>query len=135
MIVLEARTMSVAIDRPWRDVYEMVWRPETFPRWASGLSQSSLERDGDGWRAEGPGGAVRIRFTDHNPFGVTDHFVDVGSGPEIYVPMRVVANGGGAEVALTLFRQPGMSDAKFLADIESVQRDLRALRALVENTV
>jgi hypothetical protein len=67
-----------------------------------------------------------------NPFGVMDHFVDVGSGPEIYVPLRVVANGNGAEVLLTIFRQPGMSDAKFLADMEWVQRDLRALRALVE---
>ena len=130
--MLEARTLSVSIDRPWSDVYEMVWRPEMFPRWASGLSQSSLERHGDAWRAEGPDGAVGIRFTDHNPFGVMDHFVDVGSGPEVYVPLRVVANGNGAEVLLTVFRQPGMSDAKFLADMEWVQRDLRALRALVE---
>jgi len=129
--VLEALTLGISIGRPWRDVYDAIWRPEDFPRWASGLSTSSLEKDGDAWRAAGPEGTVRIRFTDHNPFGVMDHYVDTGDGPEVYVPMRVIANGDGAEVLLTLFRQPGMSDAKLAADAEWVRRDLLALRALL----
>jgi hypothetical protein len=128
--VLEARTVSVSIDQPWRDLYESIWRPECFPGWASGLSGSSIEQDGEAWKAEGPEGPVRIRFTGHNPFGVMDHHVDGGRGPEIHVPMRVVPNAGGAEVLVTVFRQPGMSDAKFEADIEWVRRDLLALRAM-----
>ena len=129
--MLEALTLGISIGRPWQQVYDAIWRPEDFPRWASGLSASSLEKDGDGWRAAGPEGTVRIRFTDHNPFGVMDHYVDTGDGPEVYVPMRVIANGDGAEVLLTLFRQPGMSDAKLAADAEWVRRDLLALRALL----
>lgn len=129
--MLEAQTVSVSIGQPWRDLYEAIWRPECFPKWASGLSGSSLEKDGETWRTEGPDGPVRIRFTNHNPFGIMDHYVDAGSGPEIYVPLRVIPNAGGAEVLLTLFRQPGMSDAKFLADVEWVRRDLLALRATV----
>jgi len=128
--MLEARTISISIGRPWRELYEAIWRPEIFPKWASGLSASSLEQDGEWWKAEGPDGPIRIRFTGHNPFGIMDHHVDPGSGSVIYVPMRVVANGDGAEVLLTLFRQPGMSEAQFLADAEWVQRDLLALRAL-----
>jgi len=122
--------MSISVDRPWRELYDAIWRPEIFPKWASGLSQSSIERDGDWWNAKGPDGRIRIRFTDHNLYGVMDHYVDVGSGSVIYVPMRVIPNGTGAEVLLTLFRQPGMSDAKFLADAEWVQCDLLALRSL-----
>jgi hypothetical protein len=129
--VLEALTLGISIGRPWQQVYDAIWRPEDFPRWASGLSTSSLEKDGDSWRAAGPEGTVRIRFTDHNPFGVMDHYVDTGDGPEVYVPMRVIANGDGAEILLTLFRQPGMSDAKLAADAEWVRRDLLALRALL----
>jgi hypothetical protein len=129
--VLESRTISIAIDRPWRDVYEAVWRPETFPKWASGLSRSSLEQDGEVWKAQGPEGTVRIRFTDHNPFGVMDHYVDTAGGPLIYVPLRIISNADGAEALLTLFRQPEMSDEKFLADAEWVKRDLLALKALV----
>ncbi len=128
----EARTVSVSIDRSWLDLYEAIWHPEYFPAWASGLSKSSLKKDGDRWKAEGPEGEIRLRFTDRNLFGVMDHYVDIRSGPEIYVPLRIIPNGDGAEVLLTLFRQPEMTDAKFLADIEWVQRDLLALKALAE---
>jgi hypothetical protein len=44
--------------------------------------------------------------------------------------MRIIRNGDGAEVQLTLFRQPDMSDAAFAADAQWVTRDLQALRAL-----
>ena len=129
--MLEAKTTSISIPVPWRDLYEAIWRPESFPTWASGLSRSSLERDGDGWTAQGPEGPIRIRFTDHNPFGVMDHYVHTGNGPEIYVPMRVIPNVEGAEVMLTVFRQPGWPDEKFSADVAWVGRDLLALKALV----
>jgi hypothetical protein len=127
----QARTVSVSIARPWEEVYEAIWRPEDFPKWASGLSASPLVRDGDWWSATGPEGPVRIRFTGRNAFGVMDHRVDPGTGPEVHVPMRVVPNGGGAEVLVTLFRRPGMSDEAFAADAEWVLRDLLALKALL----
>lgn len=126
-----SRTISISIARNWNEVYEAVWRPEDFPKWASGLSGSSFFRDGAVWKAEGPEGLVRIRFTGHNAFGIMDHYVNAGNGTEIYVPLRIVPNGQGAEVLLTLFRQPGMSDTKFAADAEWVERDLLALKALV----
>ena len=129
--MLEARTVSVSIARPWEEVYEAAWRPEDFPKWASGLSASPLVRDGDRWTAAGPEGPVRIRFTGRNAFGVMDQHVDLGVGPEVQVPMRVVPNGAGAEVLVTLFRRPGMSDAAFAADAAWVQRDLLALKGLL----
>ena len=127
----EARTVSVSIARPWEEVYEAIWQPEDFPQWASGLSASPLVQDGDRWSAAGPEGPVRIRFTGRNAFGVMDHRVDLGTGPEVYVLMRVVPNGAGAEVLVTVFRRPGMSDEAFAADATWVMRDLLALRALL----
>ncbi len=129
--MLESRTISISINRNWNEIYEAVWRPKDFPKWASGLSKSSLSRDGDGWMAEGPEGSIRIVFTDHNAFGIMDHYVTLGDGSVIYVPMRIIPNGDGAEVLLTLFRQPSTSDAKFMADAEWIERDLLALKTLV----
>ena len=63
--------------------------------------------------AEGPTGTIRIRFTDHNPFGVMDHYVDTGDGPEVYVPLRVIANANGTETLLTLFRQQACPSSNF----------------------
>jgi hypothetical protein len=128
--MLEAKTISVSINRDWRDVYDAIWRPEVFPRWASGLATSALEDCGDHWKGHGPDASVSIRFTGHNAFGVMDHTVQLDSGEEIHVPLRVFQNGAGAEVALTLFRQPGMSAEKFEADIAWVRRDLAALCTL-----
>jgi hypothetical protein len=132
-IMLEAKTISVSINRSRDDLYEAIWRPEQFPKWASGLSKSALAKDGGEWKAEGPEGPIRIRFTGHNAFGVMDHWVDIGDGRVVYVPLRVIENGKGAEVLLTLFRQPGMSDAKFAEDEEWIARDLSALKALAES--
>ena len=61
-----------------------------------------------------------------------DHWVDTGTGPAIHVPLRVVENGEGAEVILTLYRQPDMDEERFSADIKLVNRDLRALKNLIE---
>ena len=107
--MLEAQTVSVSIARPWEEVYEAIWRPQDFARWASGLSKSSLEKDGDAWKAQGPDGPIRVRFTDHNAFGIMDHIVDLGGGREVHVPMRIIANEDGAEALLTVLRQPEMS--------------------------
>lgn len=128
----EATTISISVRRPAQALYEEIWRPEAFPKWASGLSSSSLERDGDAWKAQGPEGPIRIRFSAHNAFGVMDHWVELGDGREVYVPLRVIANGDGAEVLLTLFRQPGMSDADFARDAAWVRRDLQALKSMIE---
>ena len=127
--MLDVLTITVSIDRDWQDLYNAIWRPEAFPSWASGLANSTLEECGDHWKAHGPEGSVSIRFTTHNQFGVMDHYVCLSSGDEIYVPLRVFQNGAGAEVAFTLFRQPGMSASKFEADAAWVRHDLAALSA------
>jgi len=127
----EARTVSVTIDRPWREVYELASIPLNFQRWASGLG-GSLKREGDLWSAQGPDGPVRIRFSERNDFGVLDHWVMTEDGGELYIPLRVVANGDGAEVMLTIFRAPGKTDDEMAADEDWVRRDLHALKALLE---
>ncbi|WP_306805920.1 SRPBCC family protein [Caballeronia sp. BR00000012568055] len=130
-MTMQALTLSVSINRNWKDLYDAIWRPEAFQKWASGMAESTLEPDGDQWKARGPAGDVTIRFTAYNDFGVMDHTVRLASGDksgdEIHVPLRVFANGDGAEVTLTLFRQPGMSDDQFAADADWVRRDLATL--------
>ncbi len=126
--MLPSRTYSISIDRKWRGLYEAIWRPEVFPKWASGLSESDLRKEDGKWLADGPEGAITIRFTPHNDYGVMDHWVDTGEGKEVHVPLRVIQNGEGSEVMLTLFRQPGMDDEMFARDAKWINRDLRALK-------
>jgi hypothetical protein len=49
------------------------------------------------------------------------------------MPLRVVANGEGAEVGMTLYRPPTLyDDAAFDRDAAAVARDLAKLKALLE---
>ncbi len=130
--MLPAIVLSVTIARPWREVYEAFWRPETFPRWASGLSEFALREDCGSWVGEGPDGGIRVFFTAHNDLGVMDHRVIPDGGEPVNVPLRVIANGEGAEVQLTLFRQPGMDDEAFARDRRWIRKDLATLKALAE---
>jgi hypothetical protein len=131
MDMYDVNHFSVSIARDWREVYEFAANPEHLPRWASGLG-ATLEQIAGEWVAEGPAGRATVRFAERNPFGVLDQFVSLASGQEIYVPLRVIANGPGSEVIFTLFRLPGVSDEQFAADAAWIQRDLETLKRLLE---
>lgn len=129
---MECRTASISIPRPADAVYAFLADPANFPKWSAFLQ--TIRADGDTWLATTPAGTVRIRFTPFNAFRVLDHDVTPESGPTVHVPLRVLPNDGGSEVVFTVFRQPGMTDEQFEADLALVQADLRALQAYLERT-
>lgn len=128
---MEVRHVSVSVDRPPEVVYAFAADIENLPRWATGLGQTMRHVDGE-WIAEGPLGQVTVRFAERNAFGVLDHDVVLESGATVHNPLRVVPNGAGSEVVFTLFRQPGASAEAFAKDAQAVERDLRTLKALLE---
>lgn len=129
--IFEARNLSVSINRRPREVYDFASVPENFPKWATGLGKS-LRKMNNEWVAETPQGSMKVRFTERNDFGVLDHYVIPKPGMELYIPMRIIANGTGSELIFTLFRPPGMPDEKYAEDAEWVMQDLNALKKLLE---
>ena len=123
---MQARTVSVTINRPAAGVYDYLADATNFPRWSQFLT--SMRPDGADWIAGTPEGDVRIRFAERNQFGIVDHHVTVPTGAVVYVPFRVVANGQDAEVLFTIFRLADMTDERFEADVAMVQKDLGNLR-------
>ena len=131
MTTYTSRIIHVSIDRDWREVYDFASIPENFQRWAAGLGRR-FERSGEEWTAVDPDGRlIRIRFSQPNEFGVLDHVVSA-EGAETHNAVRVVPNGTGGEVMFTLLRGPDVTDEAFAADAAAVQRDLHALKALLE---
>lgn len=125
-----ALTFSVFIAKPYAEVYGFLSQPENLPQWAQGLGQG-IEKCGDAWQVHTPSGVVSMTFADENAYGVLDHTVHLPDGHQVYVPMRVVTHGAGSEVMLTLFRQPGMSDADYARDARAIQQDLQRLQTLL----
>ncbi|MEO7385822.1 MAG: SRPBCC family protein [Gammaproteobacteria bacterium] len=128
----ETRCLSITIDCPQAKAYTWLSVPENFPHWAAGLA-TSLRQEGGQWIAKSPLGAMKIKFSPSNELGVLDHWVYPEAGGEIYVPLRVVPNGNGSELMLTLFRQPDMTDERFAADAALVLKDLKFARKILEH--
>lgn len=125
------RVLTTTINIPFAQAYEFGHKPENFPKWAAGLS-SSLEKTAEGWVADTPQGRAKVRFSPRNDYGVLDHWVGMPGAPEVYIPLRMLANGEGTEVELVLFRQPQMSDADFARDAGMVEKDLASLKKVLE---
>jgi hypothetical protein len=129
---LPSQTLSVTIDRDWREVYDYASKPLNLRHWAAGLG-ADFHAAGDEWVFRDPGGhPVRLRFTAQNPYGVLDHDVFPPGADPVHVAMRVMPNGDGAEVTFLLLRTPAQSDADYARDAAAVQRDLDSLKTLLE---
>lgn len=131
METFEAKNISISISRPSNEVYEFVSNPMNLPKWATGLSDSIQNVNGE-WIADSPMGKVKIKFAESNKFGVVDHDVTLDSGITFHNPMRVLPNKNGCEVIFTLFRQADMTEEKFTTDADLVKRDLEKLKATLE---
>lgn len=83
--MLTSHNLSISINRNANDVYDFVSAPDNLRLWASGLGKSLNKVNGE-WIAETQQGPVRIRFSARNEFGILDHWVSTGPGPEIYIP-------------------------------------------------
>lgn len=132
MATRASRVLSVRIEQPRDTVYEFLADPTNFPYWASGLCSSIEPLEGDLWLAQTPQGPLRVRFTPRNAFGVLDHDVLPEQAPAIHIPLRLIANAEGCELQLTLLRQSQMDDATFERDAQWVERDLQAIKVLLE---
>ncbi len=126
-----SQTISVFIDRTPEEVYTFAAKPEHVPQWAPGLGTSIEQVNGE-WVAQTPDGPVTVRITEPNAFGIMDHTVRIASGKEVLNPMRVVPYGKGAVVFFIVFRQPEMTDEEFAQDAAAIERDLQALKRLLE---
>ena len=129
--MLPSQTLTLTVPRNWLDLYETIWQPTCFAKWVSDLKGATLVQEGQYWRAKRGENSLKLRFTPHNPFGVMDYWTDNGSGKERYMPMRVIANGQGAELVAVLYCQPFTSDAHFVQEVAALRADMERLLYLL----
>lgn len=128
---MRSRHVSTVIAATPDDVYAFAAEPENLPKWAAGLAEAEVKRDGDLLVVESPMGQVTVKFVPPNDFGVLDHDVTLPTGAVVTNPLRVLAHPEGSEVVFTL-RQLGMNDEDFERDAAMVMADLARLKGILE---
>jgi Polyketide cyclase / dehydrase and lipid transport len=123
--------VSTVIRRSAAEVYAYAADLDNLPRWAGGLTESAVVREGDALVTDSPMGRIRLTFAPPNDFGVLDHDVTLASGQTTHNPLRVLAHPDGAEVVFTI-RQLAMTDDELARDAALVQADLERLRTILE---
>jgi hypothetical protein len=124
-----SRTVTVAIDRPLQRVYEFLADPANLTRWTQIPAREWQQVSNHVWQV----GGTRIRFTPSNRFGILDVAIESAQFGAQALPARVYANGGGCEVAITLFQQEGMSTELFSSECAWIEADLQVLKTYLES--
>lgn len=128
----KSKHLSIVINRASSAVYEYAADPANLPRWAGGLTSTTVEQVDGQWVADSPMGRVTITFAAQNDFGVLDHVVTLPSGESVYNPLRVIPYEDASEVVFTLRQRPEMTNDEFTRDAESVRTDLGSLKRVLE---
>ena len=130
----EIKVVSETVEAPAQEVYDFARRRENLHRWASGLASADIEQEGDYWVvADSPMGRIKIRMAPLNEFGVLDHDVTTPDGTTTHNAFRVTPVDEGCALTFVVLRAAGASDEAFEQDAAHVLKDLRALKALVED--
>src|SRR5579883_2339289 len=127
-----AITKQVSIDRDVSSVFAFVANLANWPRFAIVNVKSVSKRPGeDWWDMITPRGAARLRIRPVASLGILDHdFVDPQASWT--VPARVVPNGAEAELSMTLFQPPGLTDEECDAQMKLMDVELVRLEEILE---
>lgn len=128
-----SRTISLAIQRPYHEVYPFLAEPANLARWTSGVLHAPLRHeDGADWSARYEDRSVRLHFTPINAFGVLDLTILDETGRQRIYRARAFPNGAGTELCCTIFQSEDESDLQFGSDAEWLRTDLAVLKSYLE---
>jgi hypothetical protein len=125
-----ASTRSIAIDAPPAAVLDVIGDGARLPEWAPGFAPA-VRPDGDLWVIDTGDSELKVRLRVDRESGTVDILRAVDERVGAF--SRVVPNGEGSEFLFTLLFDEGTDQAAIDAQMEIVDAELAAVRALVES--
>lgn len=126
------KTIAVSINCPVEAVYEFLADPLNLPTWLADIGPSIQHVRDNEWVVDAPAGRFTFRFSPRNSFGILDFVVFREGEPEIPMRVRVVANGDGTDLMLTVYQKPETDDAIHASEVEWIRADVATLKTLLE---
>ena len=128
-----SRTISLTINAPCAEVYDLLATPANLSRWTGVAYQAPLERVEDNvWRSHYEGQVVTLTFTPRNPHGIVDLQVTGRGAADRCYRTRVFANGKGTELCCTVLQREDETDEQFESECEWLRTDLQVLKSFLE---
>ena len=122
---------STDIQAPPEKVYEFLVDPMNWPQYAV-VNLCSVSPGRDGWfKAVTKFGEGELKVNGVKELGLFDHvWKDPQATWQVY--SRVVPNGEGSTVMMTLFQPPAMSDPQFDHSMEEMNIEMARLKEILE---
>ena len=128
--MMRADTRTITINnKSQKEVFEYLLQVEKWPEWS--VFAPSVTKDGNLWIVHTPQGDIKLRPAFNAELALLDHYLLVGDN-EIFIPNRVVPNGSGAEVIITIFQAPNLTEDKYQEQIGWVEKELQNLKKSLE---
>jgi hypothetical protein len=121
----------VDIRAPYEKVYEFISNPLNWPKYAI-VNLRSVETGRNGWfKTVTKFGEGELKMSAVKELGIIDH---TWKDPQASwtVPARVVRNGGGTTVMMTIFQPPVMTDAQFDSAMREMDIEMAKLKEVLE---
>lgn len=122
---------SIDIQAPPEKVYAFLVNPMNWPQYAV-VNLRSVSPGQNGWfKAVTKFGEGELKVDGVKELGVFDHvWKDPQATWKVY--SRVVPNGEGSTVMMTLFKPPAMSDQQFDHSMEEMDIEMAKLKEILE---
>jgi hypothetical protein len=126
---MRSETVTAVLDAPRDEVFDYFSKIENLPDWATEFARELKWKDGEPVVVNGLGEFV-FRIAADPDTGVIDMLSGPSADELALFPTRVVAlPGGRSAFTFTMFQAPGMPDALFESQHDSLVREFDNIRA------
>ncbi|MEW6056578.1 MAG: SRPBCC family protein [Bdellovibrionota bacterium] len=130
--ISRSKIKTVDIQAPVEKVFAFLADPMNWPRYAVVNLRSVTPGKNDWYKAVTKFGEGELKITPIKEFGLLDHiWKDPQATWTVY--SRVVPNGDGATVSMTLFQPPIMNDAQFDQAMLEMDIEMAKLKEILEH--
>jgi hypothetical protein len=126
---MNSRTVTTVLNAPRSEVFAYMASIENLPEWATEFARE-LRRDADGYTVINNLGEFRFEIAADEETGVIDMLSGPNAEEMAIFPTRAVSlPDGRTAYTFTMFQAPGMPDALFESQYQSLRREFANIEA------
>jgi RNA recognition motif-containing protein len=130
---LRSKTIAASVTWDPQTAFDWIADPQNLPRWHSSFCRS-LGVENDALVVQSPRGPVGVRFITDDRARILD-FIMRCRTVDLAASFRVLPNGEGAEIVVTLVQPRGFPDHFFQEQVRWMENGLRNLRKIAQGPV